>query len=167
MKDIILVDRNDNEIGSGEKMAVHLEGKLHRAFSIFIFNSQGEMMLQQRASTKYHSPGLWTNTCCSHPRPGEVLEKAAKRRLKEEMGFECELEEVLSFIYKAKVEELTEHEFDHVFIGKFNQEPVLNKEEADNWKWIEPKKLAEDVIKNPKQYTCWFKIILTKMLNKK
>lgn len=134
MKDIILVDKDDNEIGKGEKMAVHLAGQLHRAFSIFIFNSQGEMMLQRRASTKYHSPGLWTNACCSHPRPGESLEQAAKRRLKEEMGFECDLQKVFSFIYKAKVEDLTEHEFDHVFIGKFDQEPVLNKEEADGWK---------------------------------
>ncbi|MCK5044908.1 isopentenyl-diphosphate Delta-isomerase [Candidatus Parcubacteria bacterium] len=166
MKDIILVDKDDNEIGKGEKMAVHLAGQLHRAFSIFIFNSQGEMMLQRRASTKYHSPGLWTNACCSHPRPGESLEQAAKRRLKEEMGFECDLQKVFSFIYKAKVEDLTEHEFDHVFIGKFDQEPVLNKEEADGWKWIELKQLIEDIIKNPKEYTCWFKIILTKLYDK-
>ncbi len=166
MKDIILVDKEDNEIGGGEKMAVHLEGKLHRAFSVFIFNSQGEMMLQKRASIKYHSPGLWTNACCSHPRPGETLEEAAERRLKEEMGFECDLKKVFSFIYKAKVENLIEHEFDHVFFGKFDQEPILNKEEADDWKWIEPRKLVEDIIKNPKEYTCWFKIILTKIYDK-
>ncbi|MFH1657366.1 MAG: isopentenyl-diphosphate Delta-isomerase [bacterium] len=162
-KDIILVDENDKKIGEGEKMEVHLSGKLHRAFSIIIFNNRGEMMLQQRASTKYHSPSLWTNACCSHPKPNETIMAAAQRRLKEEMGFECELKEIFSFVYKAKIEDLTEYEFDHVLLGIFNGEPKPNKEEADSWRWMGVKEMAEDVIKNPEKYTAWFKIILIKM----
>ena len=125
------------------------------------------MMLQKRAGTKYHSPSLWTNACCSHPMPGETLENAAERRLKEEMGIECELQKIFNFIYKAKVEELIEHELDHVFLGKFDQEPVLNREEAEDWKWIKPEQLVKDIVKNPEEYTCWFKIILTKMFAQK
>lgn len=160
---IILVDKNDREIGSGEKLKAHKEGKLHRAFSIFIFNSKKELMLQQRAKTKYHSGGLWTNTCCSHPGAGEKIESAAHRRLREEMGFDCEMKEIFSFIYKAKLDHgLWEHEFDHVFIGKFDGEPKINSEEADNWKWIDFGELKKDILENPENYTVWFKIAMDK-----
>ncbi|MBU4141770.1 isopentenyl-diphosphate Delta-isomerase [Patescibacteria group bacterium] len=160
---IILVDKNDCEIGLGEKLKVHQEGKLHRAFSIFVFNSKGKLMLQQRAKSKYHSGGLWTNTCCSHPRAGEKIESAAHRRLKEEMGFDCEVKEIFSFIYKAKLDHgLWEYEFDHIFAGKFDGEPKINPEEADGWKWTELSDLKKDILKNPKNYTVWFKIAADK-----
>ena len=162
MEKIILVNKNDEQIGIGEKMDVHKQGSLHRAFSIFIFNNKGEMMLQKRAASKYHSPGLWTNTCCSHPHPGETVINAAKRRLKQEMGFKCELREIYSFIYKANVGNLIEHEFDHVFTGKFEGKPELNKEEAEDWKWITLKELEKDIKKCSEKYTFWFKAILNK-----
>lgn len=161
---IILVDKKDNEIGVGEKLKVHQEGKLHRAFSIFIFNSKGEMLLQKRAKTKYHSPGLWTNTCCSHPGPNKNLEEEAKRRLKEEMGINCQLKEIFSFIYKVNLGSLIEHEFNHVFIGKFNGKPTVNAKEADDWEWINTKELKKDVRKNPEKYAYWFRLILDKVL---
>lgn len=160
---IILVDKKDNEIGEEEKLKAHQEGKLHRAFSIFIFNSKGEMMLQQRAKTKYHSGGLWSNTCCSHPRAGELLEEAVKRRLKEEMGFLCELEEIFSFVYKAKIGDLIEYEFDHIFVGKFEENPKPNRKEVENWKWINQKELKGDIKKNPEKYTYWFEKILERV----
>lgn len=126
---VILVDNNDREIGLMEKMQAHREAVLHRAFSIFIFNSRGEILLQQRAYTKYHTPGLWTNTCCSHPRKGETVADAASRRLFEEMGMICPLEEKFSFIYKADVSQgLIEHEFDHVLIGHSDEKPVINRD---------------------------------------
>ncbi|MDP3057119.1 MAG: isopentenyl-diphosphate Delta-isomerase [bacterium] len=160
---IILVDKNDKEIGLGEKLKVHQEGKLHRAFSIFIFNSKGELMLQQRARSKYHSGGLWTNTCCSHPGSGERFEEAVHRRLQEEMGFDCEMKEIFSFIYKAKLDHgLWEHEFDHVFIGRFDGEPRINPEEADDWKWINFDELKKDISENSGNYTVWFKIAVDK-----
>jgi len=161
---IILVDKKDNEIGVGEKLKVHQEGKLHRAFSIFIFNSKGEMLLQKRAKTKYHSPGLWTNTCCSHPGPNKNLEEEAKRRLKEEMGINCQLKEIFSFIYKVNLGSLIEHEFNHVFIGKFNGKPIVNAKEADDWEWINTKELKKDVRKNPEKYAYWFRLILDRVL---
>jgi len=161
---IILVDKKDNEIGVGEKLKVHQEGKLHRAFSIFIFNSKGEMLLQKRAKTKYHSPGLWTNTCCSHPGPNKNLEEEAKRRLKEEMGINCQLKEIFSFIYKVNLGSLIEHEFNHVFIGKFNGKPIANSKEADDWEWINTKELKKDVRKNPGKYAYWFRLILDRVL---
>lgn len=160
---IILVDEKDNEIGSGEKLKVHQEGKLHRCFSLFVFNSKGELMLQERAKSKYHSGGLWTNTCCSHPRAGEKIEEAVHRRLREEMGFDCEVKEIFSFIYKAKLDHgLWEHEFDHVFIGKFDKEPKINPEEAEGWKWIGLDELKKDMAKSPENYTVWFKIAMEK-----
>lgn len=161
---VILVDENDNELGSMEKIEAHEKAVLHRAFSIFIFNDKGQMMLQQRALSKYHSPGLWTNTCCSHPRPGETLEVATRRRIVEEMGFSCEMEEVLDFIYKAPFDHgLTEHELDHVFMGKYNNDPVINPGEVEAWKWIELSDLLRDVEENPDKYTVWFKIALKEM----
>lgn len=160
---IILVDENDREIGSGEKLKVHQEGKLHRCFSIFVFNSKGELMLQERARSKYHSGGLWTNTCCSHPRVGENINEAAHRRLAEEMGFDCGLKEIFSFIYKAKLDHgLWEHEFDHVFIGRYDGEPKIDPEEAEGWKWIGFNELIKDIAENPENYTEWFKIAMDK-----
>jgi len=167
MENVILVDKNDNEIGAEEKMKVHKEGKLHRAFSIFVFNKEGQLLLQKRAKEKYHSPGLWANTCCSHPRPGELLEEAAKRRLKEEMGFECGLKKIFSFIYKAEFENgLVEHELDHVLMGIFNGEPNPNREEVDGYTFISLDLLEQDVQKSPGQYTPWLKIIVKKYINR-
>lgn len=165
-KEIILVDEKDNEVGTGEKMQVHQAGLLHRCFSIFIFNSKGELLLQKRAKSKYHSGGLWSNTCCSHPRPNQNLKEEAKRRLKEEMGIDCDLKEIFSFIYKAKLGNLIEYEFDHVFFGKFDGNPKPNKREVEDWKWINPKELKKDIKENPQKYTFWFKKILNKVLNK-
>lgn len=157
---IILVDKNDKQVGTGEKMDVHRAGKLHRAFSVFIFNSKGETLLQRRALDKYHSAGLWTNTCCSHPRVGEDTLAGAKRRLKEEMGIECELKEVDSFVYKTKFEGLFEHEFDHIFVGFYEGNPVLNKDEACDFTWISMDELKKDIKQRPEKYTSWFKIAL-------
>ncbi len=157
---VVLVDQNDQKLGLMEKQQAHVAGLLHRAFSVFIFNSKGELMIQQRAANKYHSPTLWTNTCCSHPRDEETYEQAAHRRLQEEMGFDCQLEFKFSFIYKAHLEnDLTEHELDHVFIGTFDDEPNLNPEEVMAYRWVELDDLKKDMEKNPQNYTAWFKII--------
>jgi isopentenyl-diphosphate delta-isomerase len=164
MEKIILVDEKDKEIGTGEKMKVHEEGRLHRAFSIFVFNSKGEILLQRRAEAKYHSGGLWTNTCCSHPKAGEELGKAVHRRLKEEMGFDVPLKEIFSFIYNVKFGNgLTEHELDHVFVGKFDGKPVPNPEEVEGWKWIPLSELKKDVQRNPDSYTYWLRVALEKL----
>ncbi len=165
MEYVILVDEQDNELGTMEKMEAHEKGLLHRAFSVFTFNSKGELMLQRRALHKYHSGGLWTNTCCSHPRKGEATIDAAHRRLMEEMGFDCELKEVFDFIYKRKLDKgLTEHELDHVFIGTFDGEPQINPDEVHEFKHIGLDDLIEDVEKNPDIYTEWFKICLKETL---
>jgi isopentenyl-diphosphate delta-isomerase len=157
---VILVDKNDNQIGLMPKMEAHEKALLHRAFSVFTFNDKGELLLQQRAADKYHSPLLWTNTCCSHQRNGETSLEAGKRRLQEEMGFMCELEEVFSFIYKAPFDNgLTEHELDHVMIGKYNENPIVNPEEVATFKWMALEEVKVDLEKNPKIYTEWFKII--------
>jgi len=161
MEQVILVDEQDNEMGVLEKMQAHREARLHRAFSVFVFNSQNELMLHKRASHKYHSGGLWTNTCCSHPRPGESAEQAAHRRLVEEMGFDCDVEEQFHFTYCRKLDnELTENELDHVFRGFYNEEPKLNIEEVEDWKWISKQDLYESINKEPTLYTEWFKIII-------
>jgi len=166
MEKIILVDKDDRQVGTGEKMAVHREGKLHRAFSIFVFNSKGELMLQRRAKSKYHSGGLWTNTVCSHPREGEGLEEAAHRRLKEEMGFDCPLEEAFSFIYRVAFKNgLTENELDHVFVGRYDGEPVPDPQEADGWKWIPLEELKKDIVKNPEKYTYWLRLALDRLVS--
>lgn len=164
---VILVDEDDNRIGTEEKLKAHQDGgKLHRCFSIFIFNDDGELMLQKRAEDKYHCGGLWTNTCCSHPRPSETVEEAVHRRIKEEMGFDCPMEEAFTFTYKADFENgLTEHELDHVYIGRYNGEPDPNSEEAGDWKWIETDELKQDIEENPNKYTPWLKIALDKALN--
>lgn len=157
---VILVDPNDNPIGTMNKMEAHEKAVLHRAFSVFILNDKNEVMLQQRAAHKYHSPLLWTNTCCSHQRVGETNIEAGKRRLFEEMGFTADLKELFHFIYKAPFDNgLTEHELDHVMIGYSNENPVINPEEVESWKWMSIEAIKEDMIANPKDYTVWFKII--------
>ncbi len=166
MEEVILVDEQDNPIGLMEKQAAHETPHLHRAFSIFIFNTKGELLLQQRALSKYHSPGLWTNTCCSHPRDGETLAEATSRRLREEMGMTCEMHEVYTFIYKAPVGQgLTEHEFDHVWIGQSDEEPNINRDEVESWKYMSLNDLKEDLLLHPEDYTEWFKITFEEMNN--
>jgi isopentenyl-diphosphate Delta-isomerase len=161
MEQVILVDEFDNEIGTMEKMEAHHKGVLHRAFSILLFNENGELLIQKRADSKYHSRGLWTNTCCSHPRPGESVLEAAKRRLIEELGIQAQLEFAFKFIYKANLEnEMIEHELDHVLIGNFNGEPIINLEEISSWKFERVDKLKADIARNGNQYTFWFKEIL-------
>lgn len=155
---VILVDENDNPTGSGEKMRVHREGLLHRAFSIFVFNGRGEMLLQKRSKDKYHSGGLWSNTCCSHPGPDDALEHVIHNRLQEEMGFDCELKKIFSFTYKTMLDhELFEHEIDHVFVGTFDGNPCPNPEEVEEWKWTVIKDLLNDIAMNPDSYTFWFR----------
>ena len=157
----VLVDENDKQIGVEEKLLTHQKGLLHRAFSVFIFNDNNELLLQKRAETKYHSPGLWTNTCCSHPQPNETVVAAGERRLTEELGFTTAVSPVFSFIYKAELEHnLVEHEFDHVLIGEYNQLPIPNQEEVSECKFISLNDLRADVTKNPENYTVWLKIIL-------
>ena len=156
---VILVDKNDNQVGLMPKLEAHEKGVLHRAFSVFIFNSKYELLLQRRASSKYHSGGLWTNTCCSHPREGEDILDAANRRLDEEMGIKTSLRKVYDFIYKAELDnQLIEHEFDHVFYGVCDNDPILNKDEAEDFKWVDMETLNNDIIKNEDNYTVWFKI---------
>lgn len=163
MEKVILVNKKDEIVGLEEKIEAHLQGKLYRAFSILLFNKKGETLIQKRSKLKYHSAGLWSNTCCSHPRPNERLEQAAKRRLKEEMGISCKLKEIFSFIYKAELGSLTEHEFDYVFFGYFDGKPKPNKKEVEDWQWIKWRDLERDLRKNPKKYTPWFKIILKEL----
>lgn len=161
---VILVDKNDKEIGVEDKMKAHQNGgKLHRAFSIFVFNPSGELLLQRRAKTKYHSPGLWSNTCCSHPRPKEKLMDAAHRRLKEEMGFDCKLKKGPPFIYETKLENnLWEKELDHLIVGEFKGNPEPNSEEVGEWKWMDMGDLSDSIQKDPQKYTYWLKAILKK-----
>lgn len=157
---VILVNEQDKPIGLMPKLEAHQKGELHRAFSVFILNDKNEIMLQQRAKQKYHSPLLWTNTCCSHQRAGETNIEAGKRRLREEMGIETSLKELFHFIYKAPFDNgLTEHELDHVMIGYYNQSPSINVEEVENWKWMSIEAIKDDLKNNPNVYTVWFKII--------
>ncbi|MEO9022064.1 MAG: isopentenyl-diphosphate Delta-isomerase [Ginsengibacter sp.] len=161
---LILVDENDNETGSMSKLAVHQSGELHRAFSLFIFNQKGEILLQQRADEKYHSAGLWSNTCCSHPKKGEQTNDAVARRLKEEMGMECATQFQFSFIYKAALENgLTEHELDHVYFGESDAIPIPDPGEVKDWKYIRPEKLKEEIIFHPNKYSAWLKICFPKV----
>ncbi|MDT0676740.1 isopentenyl-diphosphate Delta-isomerase [Autumnicola musiva] len=163
MEKVILVNESDEQIGLMEKIEAHEKALLHRAFSVFVFNDKNELMIQQRALGKYHSPGLWTNTCCSHQREGESNITAGKRRLHEEMGFSTELKDTISFIYKAPFDNgLTEHEYDHILVGQFDGEPDLNPDEVADWKWISLEDVEKDMKENPDIYTEWFKIIFDK-----
>ena len=162
MEQVILVDSNDNEIGTMEKMEAHRKGLLHRAFSILLFDQSGKTLIQKRAHGKYHSSGLWTNTCCSHPLPGESLEMATRRRLKEEMGIDLQPAFSHSFIYKAKLDKnLIEHEYDHVFVGTFDGAPQINKQEVEDWKYVDLNWLRQDMERHPSLYTEWFKLIVS------
>lgn len=164
---VILVDEQDNALGLMEKMEAHRKGVLHRAFSVFVLNEKGELMLQQRASQKYHSGELWTNTCCSHPRDGETSEEAAHRRLMEEMGFDCDIKKGLEFTYRAELDKgMIEHEYDHLFIGRYDGEPEINHDEVMAWKWMNIDLLSKDIVDNPNNYTEWFKIIYQSFLSK-
>lgn len=158
---VILVNDTDEIIGVEEKIKAHLTGALHRAFSIFVFNSTGQLLLQKRTSTKYHSKGLWSNTCCGHPRPSESIEDASRRRLLEEMGFDCELSQRFNFIYRADLDnDLVEHEYDHVLVGNFDGTPLPSREEVDDWRWVDITPLKQDMKENPENYTYWFRISL-------
>ncbi len=162
MKDtrVILVDESDNQTGTMPKMQAHEEGKLHRAVSVFIFNSSGQWLIQKRAENKYHSQGLWTNTCCTHPLPGESAAHSAGRRLEEEMGMKCNLKEIFTFIYREKLENgLTEYEYDHVFAGYSDDEPLADSEEVMDWKYADFGFLSRDISENPGSYTVWFREI--------
>ncbi len=160
---VILVNENDEQIGLMPKLEAHQKAVLHRAFSVFIINSKNELMLQQRAHHKYHSPGLWTNTCCSHQREGETNVEAGIRRLQEEMGFTTSLKDSVSFIYKAPFDNgLTEHEYDHVLLGEYEEDPVINSEEVVDWKWMTIEAVKHDMLVHPELYTEWFKIIFKK-----
>ncbi len=160
---VILVNEKDEPIGLMAKMEAHEKALLHRAFSVFVLNDKNEIMLQQRAHHKYHSPLLWTNTCCSHQREGESNIEAGSRRLQEEMGFTTELKELFSFIYIAPFDNgLTEHELDHVMIGYYNEVPQINPDEVESWKWMTIEAVKEDMELHPELYTVWFKIIFDK-----
>jgi len=164
MEHIILVDENDSEVGTMEKMEAHRKGALHRAFSVVLFNTNGEMLLQKRASSKYHSAGLWSNACCSHPKPGEKIEDAAQRRLKEELGIDLMPKSLFKFIYRVAFPNgLFEHEYDHVLVATFNGNPIVNKAEVDEWKFVDYQELKQSIHERPKEFTHWFKIILEKM----
>lgn len=162
--DVILVDENDEQIGTMEKMEVHQKALLHRAFSIFIFNNKGEILLQKRANKKYHSGGLWTNACCSHPKPGEETKVAAKKRLYEEMGFAIDLKKAFHFIYKAPFDNgLTEYEFDHVFIGTYDGGIAPDAEEVSDYCYKSVEEVKRSIQSHPQKYTEWFKIAFPKM----
>ena len=164
MEFVVLVDEQDNAIGTMEKQQAHVEGVLHRAFSIFIFNSEKKLLLQKRASSKYHCGGLWTNTCCSHPRENETVLDAANRRLEEEMGMSCNLRSIFSFVYKAEFENgLTEHEFDHVFFGESNSTPTINLEEVEDFRYVGMEELHIEINENPAHFTPWFLIALDRV----
>jgi isopentenyl-diphosphate delta-isomerase len=164
MEQVILVDTNDKAVGTMGKMEAHQKGILHRAFSILLFDDEGKMLLQKRSQNKYHSSGLWTNACCSHPVPGEALKDATRRRLREEMGIDLQPAFSHTFIYKAQLDNgLIEHELDHVFIGTFNGVPRINKKEVEEWKFVEVAWLKEDIIRNPSAYTEWFKLIMNNL----
>ena len=164
MEKVILVDENDKALGSMEKMEAHRKSKLHRAISVFVIDHEGKWLLQKRAYTKYHSGGLWTNTCCTHPQPGETSLHAANRRLLEEMGIKTGLKEIFHFTYKEVLDnEMTEHEIDHIFLGITNQIPAINKMEVDEWKYISYFDLTTNINKNPENYTVWFRMILERV----
>lgn len=159
IEEVIIVDEKDRETGTMEKIEAHRKGVLHRAFSVFIMNSSGRLLLQKRALGKYHSPGLWTNTCCSHPRPGEHVYDAAVRRLQEEMGLTSDLTEAFSFIYRADFDNgLTEHEYDHVLVGISDIKPVPDSDEVDSYEYVDLDYLTADLEANPSSYTVWFRI---------
>jgi isopentenyl-diphosphate delta-isomerase len=160
MEHVILVDEADNAVGTMEKLEAHQKGVLHRAFSILLSNSKGEWLLQKRSGKKYHSAGLWTNTCCSHPRPGEDMEDAIARKLKQEMGIRARLHFAYKFLYKTPLNDLTEHELDYVYIGVSDQEPQINTEEVEDWRYVSPAEIEKEISENPGAFTHWFKLMV-------
>jgi len=161
MEEVILVDEFDTPVGVMEKMEAHRKALLHRAFSVFIFNRKGEMLLQRRALSKYHSGGLWTNACCSHPRPDEDTSQAARRRLSEELGFAVPLEKIFDFTYRSEFDNgLTEYEFDHVYVGYYEQEVSPNPEEVSEYRWLSPEAIEVELAAFPAHYTSWFHLAL-------
>jgi len=164
INDIVLVDEHDREIGTGIKAEVHRTGELHRAFSVFLYNEE-KLLIQQRADHKYHSPGLWANTCCSHPAPGETTEAAVRRRLMEEAGIECEAEEIFSFVYKHQfAEDLYEHEFDHVFLGRYDGDYEINPDEVKAFRWVALDELEKETAEHPERFACWFLIAVPEVI---
>jgi isopentenyl-diphosphate delta-isomerase len=164
---VILVDKDDNEVGTMEKLEAHKTGVLHRAVSVFLFNAAGEMLLQQRAAEKYHSPLLWTNTCCSHPRPGETHASAAGRRLLEEMGLVCELHYAFDFYYEADMDNgLIEHELDHIYVGYTRIQPLINKKEANDWRYESISNIRAEIAAHPERFTTWFKLIFEPLMTR-
>jgi isopentenyl-diphosphate delta-isomerase len=160
---VVLVDENDAEVGTLEKQRAHTEGRLHRALSVFVVNSRGEMLLQRRAPAKYHSGGLWTNACCSHPRPGEPVHQAARRRLREEMGIDCALESAFEFTYRAPVGAgLVEHEYDHVFLARYDGDPRPAADEVDGWRWAPVAELEDELARAPERFTPWFRLVFSR-----
>ncbi|MCP9766705.1 isopentenyl-diphosphate Delta-isomerase [Lacihabitans sp. LS3-19] len=163
---IPLVDDQDNIIGHAEKLDVHVRGLLHRAFSILVFNEKKEILIHQRAFSKYHSPGLWTNTCCGHPNEGESMESAVHRRLFEEMGFDCDLKYSFTFRYLAKFDNgLTENEIDHVYTGEYNEDFTVNPDEVADYKWLSKSEIINQIAENPENFTVWFREIMKKDFN--
>jgi isopentenyl-diphosphate Delta-isomerase len=161
---VILVNDQDQEVGIGEKMQTHRDGKLHRAFSIFLFDSTGRLLLQKRSATKYHSANLWSNTCCGHPQPAESTLAAAHRRLQQEMALECELREQFAFKYRAEfTNQMVENEFDHVFVGEFNGDPIPNLAEVQEWEWIGLSELRRQLREQPAAYTYWLRLVIDKL----
>lgn len=164
---VILVDDADNEIGVMDKLAAHREGRLHRAVSVFVFDTEGQLLLQKRAASKYHSGGLWSNTCCGHPLPGEGTTAAAHRRLKEEMGFDCELRPVYRFTYRVEFPDgMVEHEFDHVFVGRFSGVPRPDPSEAESWQWMDVSLVKGEMEMTPEKYTYWFRYCLAEVIKR-
>lgn len=162
---VILVDRHDRDIGTAEKLEAHRKGWLHRAFSVFVFNSEGQLLLQQRHPAKYHSGGLWSNTCCSHPRPGEPVDAAAHRRLREEMGIACALERISHFVYKTALDDdLYEHEVDHVLVGTFDGDPTPSRYEVSDWRWADVAALRRELDAHPDRFTHWFPLALREVI---
>ena len=158
---LILVDAEDRELGPGEKLRAHLEGALHRAFSVFIFDRRGRLLMQKRAAAKYHSAGLWSNTACGHPRPGEATREAARRRLREEMGLDCELRAAFEFLYRAELEgALVEHEYDHVFVGTHEGDPAPDPAEVEDWRWVPMDELRRGLKDEPRRYSPWLKLVV-------
>lgn len=167
LEEVILVDEKDQPIGLMEKQQAHVEGHLHRAFSVLVFNNKGEMLIHQRALDKYHCGGLWSNACCSHPREHETVMEAAQRRLQEEMGFTTSMEHIDSFIYKVSFENgLTEHEYDHILVAHYNADPVPNPNEVADWKYLPVEEIKSDINTNPEKYTFWFQELINTHLNK-
>ena len=158
---VVLVDERDAEVGTLEKQRAHAEGRLHRALSVFVLDREGRILIHRRAGAKYHSGGRWTNTCCSHPRPGEPVEEAARRRLREEMGIDCALEPAFAFVYRAEVGGgLVEHEYDHVFVGRWEGAPSPDPGEVEAWAWARPDEVLACMDADPDAYTPWFRLLM-------